>query len=437
VLGINIWLRMQRFSRSPKKCLRNSFGILAVFCLCGVATGQVKSLKWTLAEIDQAALQGNYDRIVELVDESEGAFKRILLSQSDLQFEHSIRGSQKPPPDPTHFFRIATIAYAFTGNIDEARKLSDLRLDRMARLRRIADLRTQLLVHPGDEGVTALLAVAEDLSQSLGQEFGKEKQPLRDEDPISESLGKTIYSKHCKNCHGGAGDGKGWAARHLFPRPRAISTEPLRYVSAANSMATDSDLLHVIKNGLVGSSMPAFPRLESDELNALIRYLRFLQYEGLVATFLRQQREDVEYSRDQLVVLAKAKSSPSEEITLPPWTLNETATIDLDRGERTFRSAGCAACHEESGGSIAKFNSQGFLDYPRDFKNEPLRRGHSLSGLYKTIRLGLPGTAHPAVDLADEKIEEISRYLYAITIREPKITSNAARRHFFTAPQVD
>ena len=87
--------------------------------------------------------------------------------------------------------------------------------------------------------------------------------------------GKRVYLHYCAPCHGKKGNGKGFNARYLDPRP-ANHTD-----SEFMSRRTDGDLFDVIYGGgrAVGRSplMPPWGEtLSEDEIKSLIIYLRWL-----------------------------------------------------------------------------------------------------------------------------------------------------------------
>jgi len=87
--------------------------------------------------------------------------------------------------------------------------------------------------------------------------------------------GRRLYLHYCTPCHGKKGNGKGFNARYLDPRP-ANHTD-----SEFMSKRTDGDLFDAIYGGgrAVGKSplMPPWGEtLSEDEIKSLIIYLRWL-----------------------------------------------------------------------------------------------------------------------------------------------------------------
>ena len=62
-------------------------------------------------------------------------------------------------------------------------------------------------------------------------------------DAQRRAAGKALYDKHCAQCHGEKGDGKGVAAPHLLPRPRDFTTGKFKIrTTPSGALPTDDDL---------------------------------------------------------------------------------------------------------------------------------------------------------------------------------------------------
>ena len=95
------------------------------------------------------------------------------------------------------------------------------------------------------------------------------------EENLSSVNGKNIYMHYCTPCHGVKGDGKGFNAINLDPRPTNHTDASLM------SKRTDKDLYDVINDGgrAVGKSslMPPWGNtLKEIQIEELILYLRKL-----------------------------------------------------------------------------------------------------------------------------------------------------------------
>ncbi len=98
---------------------------------------------------------------------------------------------------------------------------------------------------------------------------------VRAEKKPALSEGKNIYLHYCAPCHGMKGDGKGFNAENLDPRPAKHTDAKLM------SRRTDKDLYDVIKGGgkAVGKStlMPPWgDTLGNNRIKSLVLYLRKL-----------------------------------------------------------------------------------------------------------------------------------------------------------------
>jgi mono/diheme cytochrome c family protein len=72
----------------------------------------------------------------------------------------------------------------------------------------------------------------------------------------------------CAQCHGKRGNGNGPMAKMFNPAPRDFT--------CAQTMAAipDGQLYWIIKSGSIGTSMPAFNKLNDDQIWQLVSYLR-------------------------------------------------------------------------------------------------------------------------------------------------------------------
>jgi mono/diheme cytochrome c family protein len=87
--------------------------------------------------------------------------------------------------------------------------------------------------------------------------------------------GRALYRHYCLNCHGEAGNGDGFNAYNLDPRPQSLAD------STFQARHTDADLLAAIRSGggAVGLStgMPPWGRtLNERQIQNVVEYLRTL-----------------------------------------------------------------------------------------------------------------------------------------------------------------
>jgi len=107
---------------------------------------------------------------------------------------------------------------------------------------------------------------------------------MHDVPPTSEGmserqrLGQTHFLANCAFCHGADASGQNWIGSFLVPRPRDLTA--LDYRGAENR----AQIEEVIRNGLPGTSMPAWGAVLDDaEIGAIMDYLAALYREGKVS----------------------------------------------------------------------------------------------------------------------------------------------------------
>ncbi|MBF0603574.1 MAG: cytochrome c [Nitrospirae bacterium] len=83
-----------------------------------------------------------------------------------------------------------------------------------------------------------------------------------------ERLGETLFQKNCAFCHAADGTGKNWIGRFLEPHPRDLTTKTFMDGQTATT------LLATLREGIPGTSMPAWKSVLSDEkLIAILHYI--------------------------------------------------------------------------------------------------------------------------------------------------------------------
>ncbi|HEX6985695.1 MAG TPA: cytochrome c [Planctomycetaceae bacterium] len=101
--------------------------------------------------------------------------------------------------------------------------------------------------------------------------------------------GQALYERHCLHCHGAGGAGDGPTAKYLDPKPRDYRLGTFKFTSTAGTdKASREDLIEIMRQGIPGTSMPAFRLLSDEDLHALAEYVRWLsmrgEYENELAT---------------------------------------------------------------------------------------------------------------------------------------------------------
>lgn len=87
--------------------------------------------------------------------------------------------------------------------------------------------------------------------------------------PQADPDGRTLYLKNCRQCHGATGEPSS-ETKHKYPKIKALND------SALMARIPDDSILAVIKRG-AGKDMKSFgDRLNHEEMEAVLKYVRTL-----------------------------------------------------------------------------------------------------------------------------------------------------------------
>ena len=86
---------------------------------------------------------------------------------------------------------------------------------------------------------------------------------------INLEVGRDIFFKHCKACHGNKGDGKTFAANVLNPPPKNFISEK------SKNELTEKRMIESVTEGRKGTAMmPWKSRLTKQEIHVVVLYIR-------------------------------------------------------------------------------------------------------------------------------------------------------------------
>lgn len=243
--------------------------------------------------------------------------------------------------------------------------------------------------------------------------------------------GQEQYILYCRACHGVNGDGRGPAGIGLIPPPRDFTSESLAFKFGgveAGELPPDSELRRIIKGGLSGTAMLPWD-IPDQVLDDIIPYIK---------TFNPIWTED----------------APGEvvEIGDDPWKGKEKE--GSARGKKVYHGlAQCLQCHpayatqqeiyddskELTGNPIASFRPSMFepeakkseafgnIILPPDFGRHPIKAGSTPKDLFRTIAVGIGGTAMPMWkgSIPDDDIWAIAHFVSDIakTLDKPAYRS--------------
>ena len=170
------------------------------------------------------------------------------------------------------------------------------------------------------------------------------------------------YKNLCQRCHGEKGDGHGPIAWYLDPYPRDLTKSGFM-----NSKPLDR-FKNSIRNGVAGTSMPAWGKaLKDEQVDGVLDYV--------LATYTKEKRHEL-----------KPLNVPDAN---PVAMSDESAA----RGEHTFVSR-CAGCHGRKADGKGP-NSLDILPRPRNLRNSFFVESVKDRRLFESILYGVQGTAMP------------------------------------------
>ncbi len=252
----------------------------------------------------------------------------------------------------------------------------------------------------------------------------------------SKMMGKELYDLRCSVCHGEQGAGDGIAAETLYPRPRDFSLGMFKYkTSPGTQPARDEDLFDTIKHGLVGTGMPGWTKLMSDEqMKSLIPVIKSFD---ISATWAPETAEDDDFDDDGLY-----KKTDFIKVTeVEPLDGQIAYTPEsVTKGKVAFEP--CFECHGKEGRGNLRSGKRladdwGYRIWPRDLNKpwawrstnrssdkDPLKaRDEIIKNIYTRLSIGIPGTPMPAHRAEGEGNEDpisledrwhIANYVYSL-----------------------
>jgi DMSO reductase family type II enzyme heme b subunit len=222
--------------------------------------------------------------------------------------------------------------------------------------------------------------------------------------------GKAVYDKWCAQCHGDTGDGQGPAAHWMVPRPRDFTAALYQIRSTASGgLPTDDDLMHIIDEGIPGTSMPGWKdHLSSADRRAVMEYIK-----SFSAFFA---------DSSQLPQAMSFGSAPGG------------GDDALRTGKLFYDSIQCYKCHGPLGrgdGPSAPTlkDDNGLPMFAADLTQGWLfNGGSSATEIYKRLRTGLDGTPMPSFSdlldqkfLTEEQLWNVAQYVASLSGEPPRL----------------
>jgi mono/diheme cytochrome c family protein len=192
---------------------------------------------------------------------------------------------------------------------------------------------------------------------------------------VPQAGGYAIYRRNCLHCHGVSGAGDGPTSPFLYPPPRDYRRGIFKFTSTPYmARPTRDDLRRTIRNGLHGTSMPAFHSLLNNlEIEQVIDYVMFLSMRGetelaLIEIAALADEKDPESFSDEIVKEAVdavfKKWQPAQtQVVNPPVPRTPPDHESIVRGRDLFLKTDCKDCH----GTLARGDGGSFV--PQDVFN--------------------------------------------------------------------
>lgn len=186
-------------------------------------------------------------------------------------------------------------------------------------------------------------------------------------DPDTLAEGSRLYRHHCLHCHGLEGNGRGPTGYWVNPHPRDYRQGVFKFTSSTQDEGTRKpnreDLIHIVQNGIEGTSMPSFGMYPREELEKIVSYVIHLSMRGQVEymtmkNWLTDPSQWLDESTKPLFtpptaeekeslragMLAEGKSA--QEITDALKKIDELKTPDMDAERRALKALETAALEQ-------------------------------------------------------------------------------------------
>jgi len=296
---------------------------------------------------------------------------------------------------------------------------------------------------------------------------------VRSSGPVGRDQSKVergLFRKHCVQCHGISGDGRGPSAALLAPYPRDFRRGSFKFKSTPiGKKPTHSDIVRTLELGLPGTAMPAFGTLNdskefADDVDALAHYVRFLAIRGEVERRLLVALSEQEVDESaSLAILTRVANdwlaADSHSVQRPGWgeNSNEYGRMEsVANGKALFESelTACIKCHGADGSgngtsqdfddwtkdwtiragidpahksewkSMKKYGAlKPVIDRPRNLKLGALRGGTSRGDIYLRLVLGIEGSPMLPVakkengnpGLTEDDIRDLVEYVHSLS----------------------
>jgi mono/diheme cytochrome c family protein len=308
-----------------------------------------------------------------------------------------------------------------------------------------AELKTGVL-DMNDPALTPELRGA--LNTTLEKYFGTPAQPKVDGideqakadlklDDAMLSGGAKYYRLHCLHCHGLSGNGRGPTSPWVNPHPRDYRQGIFKFTSSGQSdkirKPRREDLIHTLKVGVEGTSMPTFALLSAKDLEELVSYVIHLSIRGEVEmTMLKEMKSPngdavtVQNMDEQvtgwITFTARNWVDAAKKAIKPDADFPSSADLKraVPHGFELFKKT-CAACHTDFGrGPSLMYDSWGTIVRPADLTQGVYRGGRRPLDLYYRAHSGINGAGMSAApqDWTSKDLWDVVAFVQLLPYRD-------------------
>jgi mono/diheme cytochrome c family protein len=277
-------------------------------------------------------------------------------------------------------------------------------------------------------------------------------------EPDKLAEGSNLYRRHCVHCHGVPGNGEGPTAAWVNPHPRDYRRGIFKFTSSSQPSGKRKprreDLVRTVRQGIEGTSMPAFGSMTNDkfgvlhdeQLNRLVSYVIHLSMRGqtefeIMSKLLPQKESDkgkkvdledsdgntvsiADYAKEYVKLISGHWREANEDQYLirpgPYQVKDDELKESVRRGYDLFTKpgdAGCVKCHFDFGRqNNFLFDDWGTIVRPADLTTGVYRGGRRPIDLYYRIHAGINGANMPAFGdtLKPDQVWDIINFLEAL-----------------------
>lgn len=290
----------------------------------------------------------------------------------------------------------------------------------------------------GNPAPTPAAMARQPASQGTTQEPSRKSSKGKAAPKQSAQRSALLYNEHCAGCHGEQGDGKGLAARFLFPKPRDFRAGRFRLISTTNGIPSREDLDAVLLRGMPGSAMLPWAHLSEADRKLLVERVREFRREGArdVEKQLAEENEE-ELSPQDLAAAAERAVTPGDIFQAPSRAKSSPKAIA--HGKELYVAKGCAACHGEKGqgdGQQKMVDSEGLPTRPRDLTRGIFKGNADFASVYRRLWLGMPGSPMPSSqNLTADEVADMVHFVLSLS-DEPTRAAAVLKRNRLNVDRV-